>query len=262
MKLVELDEGQVRPSEPPAAPAAEANQPGVGKRSTAMAPPSEIDLAEVDRILAEEERQTRSAKPPRATPGARPAAAAPHVQPGAAPLGPERIEEGRPFDEYYVAASVPASAYPAEKLLKVLDGLKALDPVTRKAAVLAMDAAEESWSVADVVLDAQRKLRVLTEALKRLDQQVTDISSHTSAEKDKLDAYLMKATETIHRKIAEAEHTLQNETAQVMAHKARLDSDLEGAAGARDREAARVRSEMRRLYELCSNFAVERAAGA
>jgi hypothetical protein len=259
MKLVELDESAMA--------SREAKSAG-GGAAAKSAPQPEIDLSEVDRILEEEakQQQQQAKKRPAARQPA-PAAASPKTGPSPAPVSPEPqpaattplgIEEGRPFDDYYTLASVPESPYPAEKLLKVLDGLKALDPVTRKAAVLAMDAAEDAWSIADVVLDAQRKLRVLTEALKQLDQQVNEIAAHADSEKQKLDGYLSQATETIRRKIAEAEHTLQNETAQVTAQKTRLDTELEGAAGARDREAARLRGEMRRLHELCTSFAIER----
>src|SRR5688572_15491440 len=49
------------------------------------------------------------------------------------------VGEGRELSSIYAEMSVPPSPFPAEKLLKLLDGLRAMDPHTRKAAVLAMD---------------------------------------------------------------------------------------------------------------------------
>jgi hypothetical protein len=262
MKLVEIDESGQPPAPPEKGPPVPAD--------------AELDLDEVDRILADEDAKARQAQPkpkapPRSAP-AKPAARAPAApQRAAAPAqpepqldpepvatGPGGIEEGRPFGDYYEAAGVAPSPYPAEKLLRVLDGLKALDPATRKAAVTAMDAADDSWTMADVILDAQRKLRVLTDSLKSLEQQVGDIVSHAGAEKQKLDDYLAQASDSLRKKMGELERMLQQETAQVVAQKTRLDSDVESAQGSCAREAARIREEMRRLHELCSTFAVGR----
>src|SRR5687768_10053927 len=105
MKLVELEEGAE--STPP--------QKTPAKSPGGAAPPPEIDLSEVDRILEEEARQQEQQKK---RPAARPPAAAARPQGAAAPptaeahpaaTTPAGIEEGRPFDDYYVLASVPES---------------------------------------------------------------------------------------------------------------------------------------------------------
>ena len=75
------------------------------------------------------------------------AASAPAI---AVPAGP--IAEQRPFDEIYAEQSVAAAAFTAEKLLKILDGLAALDPAARIAAVRALDAADDAWTVDDALL--------------------------------------------------------------------------------------------------------------
>ena len=49
----------------------------------------------------------------------------------------------------YTHAGVSPSVYPAERLLRLVDGLSAMDPATRLMAIQAMDAADESWSLAD-----------------------------------------------------------------------------------------------------------------
>ena len=57
----------------------------------------------------------------------------------------------------YAQAGVPPSVYPAERLLRLVDGLSAMDPATRLMAIQAMDAADESWTMADPVADAAAK---------------------------------------------------------------------------------------------------------
>lgn len=200
------------------------------------------------------------AAPPRAptSPAQAPVAVAAAPAGMAQPGGGTGIAEGRPLDEYYALATVPASPYPAEKLLRVIDGLRALDAGTRKAAVLAMDAADDAWSIADVVLDAQRKIAVLTESQRRLQGELEAIGARTIEEQKKLDAYLTQATETIRTKILELEQKLQSETADVTAHKARLAAQVEAASASCAREVARLQIERDRLQEICSTFIVER----
>ncbi len=75
--------------------------------------------------------------------------------------GESRIEEGKALDEIFALANIPPAAFSAEKLLRLLDGLRAMDATTRRAAVLAMDAADDNWTIADPVTDAQRKTAAL-----------------------------------------------------------------------------------------------------
>lgn len=63
--------------------------------------------------------------------------------------------------EVYANAGVPASVYPAERLLRLVDGLSAMDEATRNLAIKAMDEADESWTIADPLKDASIKLQVL-----------------------------------------------------------------------------------------------------
>jgi hypothetical protein len=65
------------------------------------------------------------------------------------------------FADIFAAAGVPDSPYPAEKLLRLLDGLRAMDAGTRKAAVLAMDAADDNWQIGDCLRDADLKISAL-----------------------------------------------------------------------------------------------------
>ena len=132
--------------------------------------------------LSEDERQAASAEPLQGIPmaGTEALAEAPepplHAQasgePAAAPAAsalPSLAEacpdldgdalEGHAFEDIFAAAGVPVSPYPAEKLLRLLDGLRAMDAGTRKMAVLAMDAADDNWQISDCLSDADLKAK-------------------------------------------------------------------------------------------------------
>lgn len=237
IKLVEIDEVEEREATPP---------------------PPELNQDEIDRVLAAEETRDRAVAD-----GARQRAMSANQTSvdTAAPRDfamESEIEEGKPFPAYYAESALPDSPYPAEKLLRVLDGLRAMDANTRKAAVLAMDAAEDSWTIADVVLDAQRKLGALNQASEQLGQQLRGITEQARVEKETRDKYLAEATATIQRKIQELETALAREIQDIAAQKAQIDGRVQAAQIAYQRELARIEAERQRLSEIPTTFVIER----
>jgi hypothetical protein len=87
--------------------------------------------------------------------------------------------EGIALADIFAAAGVPDSPYPAEKLLRLLDGLRAMDAGTRKAAVLAMDAADDNWQIGDCIADADRKISALDAYKQQLNQPSCRIASNS-----------------------------------------------------------------------------------
>ena len=65
------------------------------------------------------------------------------------------------LDDIYTAHGVGPSLYPAERLLRLVDGLSAMDVATRLMAIQAMDAADESWTIDDPLADAAAKVNAL-----------------------------------------------------------------------------------------------------
>lgn len=213
----------------------------------------ELSMDEIDAILASEGAPSRAPKAP-------PARAPSTPQPQRAPAPAGGISEGADFASIYAAAGTPEVAYPAEKLLRVLDGLKAMDAVTRKTAVVAMDSADEEWTVADAVLDAERKIQALANHTHTLESQVQALDAESASEKARRDEYLLQATETIRAKIMELETTLQQETATIVGQKVEIDSKLQAARASLTRESARLRTEAERLQEIPRTFAVARSS--
>ena len=236
MKLVELDEEEKKRVEQE------------GKESP------EMSLEEIDRILAEEAERAGGAPQ---VPQQR-AAPKPAPPPAVPTTSSSEIPEDRSFEAIYSEAGVQEAPYSAEKLLRVLDGLRAMDPHPRKAAVLAMDAADEEWTIADAVLDAQRKIRVLEGTGQAIQAQLQQIQQTAAHEKATRDDYLAKAAATIRAKIQELEETLQAETAQIAAQKADIDGKVQNAIAATARESARLQAEVQRLRQIPATFAVER----
>lgn len=169
-----------------------------------------------------------------------------------APTG--AIVEGRAFSEIYAAAGVAKSPLNADKLLKILNGLRMMDIATRKAAVMAMDAAEEAWTVEDALLDVQRKTRALNGAKTDIDAQLT--RAETEAKSIRTDADTLQAAETT--RIRGAIHALEAELEAmrktVASAKATAQKELESARKLGFREKARFDTESARLQEINSTF--------
>lgn len=165
------------------------------------------------------------------------------------------FDEGRPFDDLYAAANLPSSPFPAERLLRLLDGLRAMDPSTRKTAVLAMDQADEAWQIADPVLDAQRKIAVLESHKQSLSAYVGGRAEDTARRcADERERREQRAAE-IRRQIAELEQLLEREAARSAEAIAGLEAELQADREAADRETRRIDAEIERLREIPRHFA-------
>lgn len=170
------------------------------------------------------------------------------------PEGESRIEESRSFEVLYAERGVPSSPFPAEKLLRLLDGLRAMDPPVRKAAVLAMDAADEAWTIDDAALDAHRKIKALKDTQALLTQQANSQAAHAL---EKLKAREQRQTESlamIRQQISDLEALMQREVEKAAAEKAALQGEVKSAADASLRETARLDAEIARLQEVLDTF--------
>ncbi len=170
------------------------------------------------------------------------------------PEAESRIEESRSFEVLYAERGVPASPFPAEKLLRLLDGLRAMDPPVRKAAVLAMDAADEDWTIDDAALDAHRKIKALKDTQTLLTQQANSQAAHAL---EKLKAREQRQTESlamIRQQIGDLEALMQREVEKAAAEKAALQAEVKSAQEASAREAARLDAEIARLQEVLDTF--------
>ncbi len=166
--------------------------------------------------------------------------------------GGEAIKEGLPFESFY--SGMPASPYPAEKMLKLIDGLQAMDAATRHSAIQAMDAADDSWGIDDAVSDAQAKIAALTAQASAFTAQVTAIEKETGAALKALEADNDKAVSAIRKQIAELEALLARQIEKTGSDKTAAQSQLQSAREACTRETGRLHAEALRLSVLVEMF--------
>lgn len=251
--LVELDpEEQARVDEAPAPKGGPAKKAG----------------DDIDRLLQDTEALLSSAAPaPSAAKAAPPPparAAAPPPRPAAPPPPPPAtrapaqtdagVVEGRAFSDLYLEASVQISAFPAEKLQRLLEGLRAMDPITRKAAILAMDAADDAWSIDDPLDDARRKIAVLQAHKGQLSTIVQDAEARAGRELKSAEDYQNEATTKIRAQISELEALLQQELTGVATRKAQIQSRTQSTRESAARESARIDQEIAALSGILEVF--------
>ncbi|MEY4562760.1 MAG: hypothetical protein RLZZ618_2037 [Pseudomonadota bacterium] len=226
------------------------NQEDASSASTASAD-------DTDAVL-EEFRRQRAAE-------SAPAASEPVAVPqalNALPHGDVMADIARSVVDIYAAAQIGASPFPAEKLLKVLDGLKALEPSARKAAVMALDASDDAWSVDDVLLDAQRKTQALDDERQRLQKVAADAQAAAVARVSQSEAGLQDAVARIRQQIAELEGLLQRELTRGAQEKTAIEQDALNLHNACVTERARLDAEILRLAELPRIFSPSSGAAA
>lgn len=214
--LVELDESGEAPPEP----AAEAEIPVVTEQAAA------------------DVRPAAETEPP-------PAAAV-------EPVG--ELVEQRPFEQIYAEQAVAATAFSAEKLLRILDGLAALEPPARIAAVRALDAADDAWTIDDALLDAERKTRALAAARSQIEQQARAALEQARRAIEEREQRQLTAVGGIRKQIADLEALLEREVARATEEKSALENGARMTKEACLREAARLDAEAERLKRLAATF--------
>ena len=177
------------------------------------------------------------------------------IMPLQVPLAEGDIVEDRPFADIFASAQLPPSPFPAERLLRLLDGLRAMDEATRKAAVLAMDAADENWTIADPMMDAQRKIAVLESYREALDTQLASNEQKMSADIASLRVAQESTAAEIRKQIAELEKLLEREVQKTAEQIAALEAGLKAARESTAREGRRMTAEIDRLREIPAQFA-------
>jgi hypothetical protein len=215
------------------------------------------DASEIDRILGESRAMLGDAQKP----GPPPSQAAPPValdtllaQGDGVTDATGEIEEGRPFSRIYDQYQLPPCPHPAEKLLKILEGLAALPTAMRVAAITAMDAAEDAWTIEDPVLDVQRKIQALKREQERLNQRAEALEAAAAAELVEQDAFLAEATRLLQEEMARLQVQLGQTGQEVAQQKASIEARARATREARRREIDRISAEIARLGQVASMF--------
>ena len=164
------------------------------------------------------------------------------------------VEEGLTFADIYARQGVTDAQFPVERLLKLVDGLRTLDPATRLAAINAMDVADETWSMQQVLADADAKVAALRghqgEMQTAADAVVRANSERVAALEDSRDGRLTE----LRQQMSALEAQIQDAVGTTAADVAKLQSESESNKAALLRETRRIDAHILNVAELVAQF--------
>lgn len=204
-------------------------QEGMGDDATAPVAPSDDGLAPGAGAGPDATADTQAAAP-------RPAAEAPAA-------------EGQTLEQVYAAAQVPPCNYPAERLLRLLGGLSAMDEAMRRQTIHAIDAADESWTIDDPLSDAAAKVAAIEQHASGLRSGLGQAEQAAQAELAELRRKQDSAVAEIKRQIADLEGLMAREVTRGAQECAAVEAALQAK-----REA--VSQELGTLSRAASEFRV------
>lgn len=224
---------------------------GPGAPRPPAPPPSiEAELASTEKLLQElsagRSASSSAFPPPAAAPPPPASTSAPPTPTRASSAGAE-LPAGASFSDLYTAAKIAPVHHTAEQLLAILDGLAAMPPDACRLAVQAMDAADDRWTVADVLHDARAKVEVLAKAAGDLAQRGQQATDKARADQALVDSQLAEAETTIQQQIAQLQAELESFRAEAAQQRAQIEADLSAARDVVSRETTRVQGEIARL---------------
>ena len=158
------------------------------------------------------------------------------------------------LDAIYANGGVAPSMYPAERLLRLLDGLSAMDDATRLMAVRAMDAADESWSIEDPLADAAAKTLALAAHAQQLQANLQALQGQTQTRLDAIAARQEQVVGDIRKQITELEALVARELSRAAADTATQQAELKAAQDQTARELGEIARLSQRLQSLSGQF--------
>lgn len=158
------------------------------------------------------------------------------------------------FTRIYADLGVAPARYPAERMLRVLDGLQALDPASRLLSVRAIDEADDSWSLADPLDDARAKIAALGAFAEQLRATVAADDADAAALRDDMAKQAEQAIAEIRRQIEELQALLERETAKAATERAELDAARSTARARANQQLAMIEVESKRLGTLIATL--------
>ncbi|CAN5315521.1 hypothetical protein BH10PSE16_BH10PSE16_09440 [soil metagenome] len=158
------------------------------------------------------------------------------------------------LDDIYASEGVAASAYPAERLLRLVDGLSAMDEATRQMAIRAMDAADESWTIDDPLADAAAKVKALAAHAERLQANLAQLAHETQSQLNAVNLRQEQAVGNIRQQITELEALASRELARAAQETAAHEASLKAASEQTAQELDQVTQTRQRLQSLALQF--------
>jgi len=158
------------------------------------------------------------------------------------------------LNDIYAAHGVGPAVYPAERLLRLVDGLSAMDEATRQLAIKAMDAADESWTINDPLIDAAAKVQALAAHGQAIAANLQQLEQQTQAHLDAVAQRQEKVVGDIRQQIAELEGLVARELSRSAQETATQQANLQAARSTIARDLAEVAQVSQRLQSLSNQF--------
>lgn len=164
------------------------------------------------------------------------------------------VEEGLSFVDIYARQSVAEAGFPVERLLKLVEGLRALDPTTRRAAIMAMDVADETWSMEQVLADADAKVAALRGHQRQMQGAANGVVQANRERVAALESSRDGRLAELRQQISALEAQIQDAIGSTAADVAKLQSESESNKAALLRETQRIDAHILNLEELAAQF--------
>ena len=158
------------------------------------------------------------------------------------------------LESIYANSGIAPSVYPAERLLRLMDGLSAMDEATRLMAIKAMDAADESWSIQDPLTDAAAKISALSAYSEALQSKLQTEQENTQVSLDAIATRTEQAVGGIRKQIAELEALATREQSRAMQESSDQQSKLNAIRAQTVREVSDMNAQRVRLQGLAALF--------
>lgn len=164
-------------------------------------------------------------------------------------------------EKIFAERGVPESRFPAEKLMRLLDGLSAMDADTQLLAVRAMDSADDSWTITDAIDDARGKVAALLDHGTQLRQSVQDLERGADAELSAARVQEADTVQGIRQQITDLEAMLQRELARSAQQQADISSSLERSKAAAQFQLAQASALIEKYQRIVTMFGSTGVAG-
>ncbi|MEK8034372.1 methyl-accepting chemotaxis protein [Ideonella sp. DXS29W] len=162
--------------------------------------------------------------------------------------------EGQSLDQVYAAANVPPCHYPAERLLRLVAGLNAMDEAMRRQTIHAIDAADESWTIDDPLTDAAAKVSAIEQHASGLRAGLGEAEQQAQAELAALRQRQEAAVAEVKRQISDLEALLTREVTRGAQEAAAVESALQARKEAVTQELAMLSRTAADLRGLIAQF--------
>ena len=170
------------------------------------------------------------------------------------PASGSEVTENRPVEDIDAAAGLAQPPFPAEKLLRLLDGLRTMDAATRKTAVLAMDAADDNWVISDCIDDAERKIAALNAYKRYLASQLLGTERQSVERIAEIKSGLENTSTEIRSQMSNLEQLLEREITKSAQETTGIESGIRAVRETVSRESRRIDAEIERLSEIPAQF--------